>query len=73
VFCEPASAASVAGLIEAAADGLVKRGSTAVCVLTGNGLKDPDTAGAQGEEIVRCPPHVDDLAELAFGPEPAYA
>jgi threonine synthase len=73
VFCEPASAASVAGLIEAVGDGLVERGATAVCVLTGNGLKDPDTAGAQGAEIVRCPPHVEDLAELAFGPEPAYA
>ena len=48
VFCEPASAASVAALIEAAADGLVEPGSTVVCVLTGHGLKDPDTAGAGG-------------------------
>jgi threonine synthase len=40
VFCEPASAASVAGLIKFG----VPRGSTVVCVLTGNGLKDPDTA-----------------------------
>ena len=42
VFCEPASAASVAGLFRYG----VPAGSTVVCVLTGNGLKDPDTAVA---------------------------
>ncbi|MHB8294753.1 MAG: threonine synthase [Acidimicrobiales bacterium] len=40
LFCEPASAASVAGLLKAD----VARGSTVVCVLTGNGLKDPGVA-----------------------------
>ncbi|NNN02441.1 MAG: threonine synthase [Acidimicrobiaceae bacterium] len=40
VFCEPASAASVAGIMKYG----VPEGSTVVCVLTGNGLKDPDTA-----------------------------
>ena len=44
VLCEPASAASVAGLIQAHSQGLVKQGSDIVCVLTGNGLKDPDNA-----------------------------
>ena len=44
VFAEPASAASVAGLIQAHEKGLVKEGSDIVCVLTGNGLKDPDNA-----------------------------
>ena len=44
VLCEPASAASVAGLIQAHNDGLVKQGTDIVCVLTGNGLKDPDNA-----------------------------
>jgi len=44
VFVEPASAASVAGLLKAAADGWVERGSTVVCTVTGHGLKDPDTA-----------------------------
>ncbi|HYT11129.1 MAG TPA: threonine synthase, partial [Mycobacteriales bacterium] len=44
VFVEPASAAGVAGLLAAAADGRVRRGSAAVCTLTGNGLKDPDWA-----------------------------
>ena len=73
VFCEPASAASVAALLEAAADGLVERGSTVVCVLTGHGLKDPDTAGQEGAEIVRCPPDVVRLEELALAPEPVGA
>ncbi len=44
VLCEPASAASVAGLIQAYKDNQVKPDSTIVCVLTGNGLKDPDNA-----------------------------
>ena len=43
VFCEPASAASVAGLLKVG----VEPGSTVVCVLTGNGLKDPDRAISQ--------------------------
>ncbi|MBE9212111.1 threonine synthase [Plectonema cf. radiosum LEGE 06105] len=42
VFCEPASAASVAGLLKVKDQ--VPPGATVVCVLTGNGLKDPDTA-----------------------------
>ena len=43
VFCEPASAASVAGLLKTG----VPEGSTVVCVLTGHGLKDPDVAVGQ--------------------------
>ncbi|MBG1259263.1 threonine synthase [Nostoc commune] len=42
IFCEPASAASVAGLLQVKDQ--VPTGATVVCVLTGNGLKDPDTA-----------------------------
>lgn len=42
IFCEPASAASVAGLLKVKDE--VPTGATVVCVLTGNGLKDPDTA-----------------------------
>jgi threonine synthase len=44
IFCEPASAASAAGLLKAHAEGRVLRGSRVVLTLTGNGLKDPDTA-----------------------------
>lgn len=44
ICCEPASAASVAGLIKAAKQGKIERESTVVCVLTGHGLKDSQTA-----------------------------
>ena len=44
VFVEPASAASIAGLLATAADGRLPRGSRVVCTVTGNGLKDPQTA-----------------------------
>jgi threonine synthase len=44
VFAEPASAASVAGLLKFAATGGIRPGSVCVCTLTGHGLKDPDTA-----------------------------
>ncbi|MXW34518.1 MAG: threonine synthase [Chloroflexi bacterium] len=44
VFCEPASAASVAGLFAMARSGESLEGLTAVCVITGSGLKDPETA-----------------------------
>jgi threonine synthase len=44
VFVEPASAASVAGLLATAVDGRLPRGSKVVCTVTGNGLKDPEWA-----------------------------
>jgi threonine synthase len=44
VFVEPASAASVAGLLKVAAAGELPAGSRVVCTVTGNGLKDPDWA-----------------------------
>ena len=50
VFCEPASAASVAGLIAHGAKGAER----IVCVLTGNGLKDPDTALANVGGVIAC-------------------
>ncbi len=46
VFGEPASAAGVAGLLQAHAAGQVPAGSVVVCTITGHGLKDPDTAVA---------------------------
>jgi threonine synthase len=56
VFCEPASAASVAGLL---AHGLpVAEGApppeSVVCVLTGHGLKDPDTALSKAPPVINC-------------------
>jgi threonine synthase len=50
VFCEPASAASVAGLLKYGAEG------TVVCVLTGHGLKDPTTAIDRAPGVVSCDP-----------------
>jgi threonine synthase len=50
VFCEPASAASVAGLLAYGADGAER----VVCVLTGHGLKDPQTALEQAGAVVPC-------------------
>ncbi|ASK33382.1 threonine synthase [Alloalcanivorax mobilis] len=47
VFCEPASAASIGGAMRDIKAGKIPEGSTVVCTLTGNGLKDPDTAIAQ--------------------------
>ena len=50
VFCEPASAASVAGLRKRAREGRTDGLRRVVCVLTGNGLKDPDTARTLASE-----------------------
>ncbi|WNC16726.1 threonine synthase [Brevibacillus brevis] len=44
VFCEPASAASLAGIIKLHAAGKLPQGAKVACVLTGNGLKDPNIA-----------------------------
>ncbi len=53
LFCEPASAASVAGLLQMHAQGRLDPGQTVVCTLTGNGLKDPQWALADAPEPVR--------------------
>ncbi|HEY7074761.1 MAG TPA: threonine synthase [Solirubrobacteraceae bacterium] len=54
VFCEPASAASVAGLLAHGAQGAEK----VVCVLTGHGLKDPQTALGHAGAVVPCEPDI---------------
>ena len=60
LFCEPASAASVAGLLKAHAAGLVPEGAVIACTLTGNGLKDPQWAleGAPEPRIIPVDAHV---------------
>ena len=50
IFCEPASATSVAGALRDIKSGKIPEGSTVVCTLTGHGLKDPDTAIRQCDE-----------------------
>ena len=63
VFCEPASAASVAGLLKTG----VPAGSTVVCVLTGHGLKDPDIAIGQIAVPTAVDPDIGAVrAELGF-------
>jgi threonine synthase len=52
IFCEPASAASLAGAIRDIQNGKIKPGSKVVCTLTGHGLKDPDTAIKQSTSPV---------------------
>lgn len=59
VFCEPASAASVAGLIKMRENGTVVDGDTVVCTLTGHGLKDPDTAINVSEKPVIVQPKLE--------------
>ena len=49
IFCEPASAVSVAGALKEIRSGRIPEGSTVVCTVTGHGLKDPDTAIRQCE------------------------
>ena len=53
IFVEPASAASVAGLLQVHAAGGVPAGATIVCTVTGHGLKDPDWAlrGLDGKPV----------------------
>ncbi|MFP4155253.1 MAG: threonine synthase [Halothiobacillaceae bacterium] len=53
VFCEPASAASLAGVVKDLESGRIAEGSSIVLTLTGNGLKDPDTAIHQCQGVAR--------------------
>ena len=59
IFCEPASAASVAGVRKAARDGRLDPGATIVAVLTSLGLKDPDTGMRLMEPPLAAEPTVD--------------
>ncbi|HET6715431.1 MAG TPA: threonine synthase [Actinomycetota bacterium] len=56
LFAEPASAASVAGLLRLHAEGELPRGATVVCILTGHGLKDPEWAIAGAAHPSAVPP-----------------
>ena len=63
IFCEPASAASVAGLLAHGVDGAQR----VVCVLTGHGLKDPQTALAQAGAVVPCDPELGAIERAVLG------
>ena len=64
VFCEPASAAGVAGVRRLAAEAVIGPEETVVCILTGHGLKDPDAV--QGEEgtLTPSPAELDAIREV---------
>jgi threonine synthase len=63
VFCEPASAASVAGLL-VHGPGDARR---IVCVLTGHGLKDPEVALDHAGAVIPCPPELEAIEEAILG------
>jgi threonine synthase len=63
IFCEPASAASVAGLLAHGAGGARR----VVCVLTGHGLKDPDVALSQAGAVLPCEPDIGALEQAVLG------
>ena len=64
VFCEMASASSVAGLLKLHESGELEAGQTVVCVLTGHGLKDPDWAISGAAQPPTIPVDVDAAAEI---------
>ena len=65
LFCEPASAASVAGLLKRPELGVDLTGKTVVCILTGNGLKDPGTAEKRAlVELEYVEPDIDSVMSL---------
>jgi threonine synthase len=63
VFCEPASAAGVAGLLAHGAGGARR----VVCVLTGHGLKDPQTALEHAGAVIPCDPELGAIEEAVLG------
>ncbi len=64
IFCEPASATSVAGLIKLNGEGFFKGGEVVVCTLTGNGLKDPDTALKVCPKVEEAPPKLEEVLKV---------
>ncbi|MCL4558260.1 MAG: threonine synthase [Deltaproteobacteria bacterium] len=64
VFCEPASAASIAGLMKLNGKGYFKPDSYIVCTLTGHGLKDPDTALRTFQKPVVTDPVLDEVLKI---------
>ena len=68
IFCEPASAASLAGLAKLVREGADFRGKSVVCVLTGTGLKDPEAAEwLAAVPLQEVPPDLDIVAQAVLG------
>ncbi len=64
IFVEPASAASIAGLLFLSKIGYLEKGKTAVCILTGHGLKDPDIAIKMMSIPEAIPPKLENIIEF---------
>lgn len=67
IFCEPASAASLAGVIKLSKQGYFKGGETIVCTLTGNGLKDPDNAIRLSEPPIKVKANIAAVEDVLRG------
>ncbi len=67
IFCEPASAASLAGVIKLSKNNYFKDGETVVCTLTGNGLKDPDNAIKISEPPIKVKANLTDVEDVLRG------
>jgi threonine synthase len=64
LFVEPASAASLAGLRKIVEEGILDRDEPVVCVTTGHGLKDPETAIQNSESIVEISPEIGEVLKV---------
>ena len=67
IFCEPASAVSVAGILKDLENDKIRSGSTVVCTLTGHGLKDPDIAIARSDKPHLVAANREEIAKLIKG------
>jgi len=69
IFCEPASAASVAGLMKLHRTGWDLKGSRIVCIITGSGLKDPDLAARSvHSEMIEVSPLLEEVEAALLTP-----
>lgn len=66
-FAEPASAASLAGVIQSVKNGDIEKGAKVVCILTGNGLKDPDTFLESAVKPQSIPANLESVLKLIEG------
>jgi threonine synthase len=64
VFCEPASAASVAGVMKTNKLGIFKKGDVVVCTLTGHGLKDVEIAMAVSQKPITIKARLEDVVKV---------
>lgn len=67
IFCEPASAATLAGVIKVSKQQFFKEGDTVVCTLTGHGLKDPDIALKLSDDPIKVKADISEIEELLKG------